>query len=292
MGVHCHRPSVNMEYNDLIDLGVSIPELRPHIRQVMASMDIIAEPRYRDYVRRYKGPGSPMKKEEWEARVLGKKPSDSGAAKKERKPRKAPAKKWHPKVMEVMQKHNLTDVDADEVKAFKNDKPASGAKVSPSVLMQRFLAKAKPETKERMKGVSPGDFMKILAAIMDDGEGAVKMASFKQDLVKLGAENPELRQHIRPILAAGGKVRVPDWFEDAAKDLDDDYDNTRSALKPINHAHGNGKPVTIAMMKSLEEAVDEDQEFIDDEGFATNKHKSGYATFKKIKEWAKGYRAE
>mgnify|MGYP007046991770 CR=1 FL=1 len=34
-----------------------------------------------------------------------------------------------------------------------------------------FLSKAKPETKERMKGMSVKDFMEILGAILDDEEG-------------------------------------------------------------------------------------------------------------------------
>ena len=75
---------------------------------------------------------------------------------------------------ETMNKHGLTGADANELDGFKSksgikskDKP----KKSPVQLMADFMAKAKPETKERMKGVSPADFMKLLGAIMDD-EGA------------------------------------------------------------------------------------------------------------------------
>lgn len=90
-----------------------------------------------------------------------------------------PSKKKHaPAVQKVMDKHDLTDDDADEVRAFKKSKPTRGkVELSPAQLMQKFLANAKPETKERMKGVSPAEFMKILGAIMDEEEGMGKAAS-------------------------------------------------------------------------------------------------------------------
>lgn len=87
-------------------------------------------------------------------------------------PAKSYKKKYHAQVTKVMDKHNLTDTDADEVKAFKKDKPKSKTKVPPAELLRRFLAKAKPETKERMKGVSPAEFISMLGAILQDEEGA------------------------------------------------------------------------------------------------------------------------
>lgn len=252
------------------------------------ALDVTAAPRYRDYVRRFKGPGSPMPKDEWEKKVLhkgqppkkdekpeaeskGEKPkgkhpipksmyeyiggkapaiqkaidsgkpinkSDadavvtllekalnsptttidptvkkhykslvkflkseaSGSAKDtgDSKPKgeekgdkgdsksksdtktkaKSYSKKYAPAVTQVMDKHSLTDKDADEVRAFKNQKPWQGQKISDAEKLRRFLAKAKPETKERMKGISPADFVKMLGAILDDeGEGGGKMAS-------------------------------------------------------------------------------------------------------------------
>ena len=167
-----------------------------------ASMDLTAAPRYRDYVRRFKpkpgGPFKPLSREDWEARVLGK-PKDKDEGSKDTKPQSV--KKWAPKVKAVMEKHDLTDDDAEQVKAFKNKKPSSGVKLSPQQLMQRFMAEAKPETKKRMKGMTPNEFMAMLAAIMDD-EGAMKMASRSMyaSLVQLGVENPDLRPHIRPVL--------------------------------------------------------------------------------------------
>jgi hypothetical protein len=101
------------------------------------------------------------------------------APKPERKPSKpkAPAKSYQKKypkaVTEVMDKHKLTDDDADEVRAYRKKKPAKGGvKKTDAQLMKEFLANAKPETKERMKGMSPAEFMKVLGAIMEDEETA------------------------------------------------------------------------------------------------------------------------
>lgn len=79
-------------------------------------------------------------------------------------------KKWHADVHQTMLKHNLLDTDADQLKTFKGNKPSKGTPISDQVLMQRFLAKAKPETKERMKGMSVADFKLMYAAINSDEE--------------------------------------------------------------------------------------------------------------------------
>jgi len=56
------------------------------------------------------------------------------------------------------------------MKSFVKTKPDGGKKLSDSQLMQKFLSKAKPETKERMKGMSPAEFKAAMAAIMDEEE--------------------------------------------------------------------------------------------------------------------------
>lgn len=86
--------------------------------------------------------------------------------------------------------------------------------------------------------------------------------------------------------SSADQVQVPEWLSSAFKELDDDYDNTLMAMKPISYAIANGKPVSKAMVTRLEEATADDQQFIDDNGFATNKHKAGNQLFKKIKAWA------
>lgn len=115
-------------------------------------------------------------------------------------PAKSYKKSYKPAVTKVMDKHSLTDDDAAQVKAFKSDKPPSGAPVSPAVLMQRFMAKAKPETKERMKGMSPKEFMAMLAAISDDEGG--KTASLRSRLIRLAHDNHAIRGDILPLLRA------------------------------------------------------------------------------------------
>jgi hypothetical protein len=80
-------------------------------------------------------------------------------------------KNYRPKMESVMSKHKLTDTDAEEVIAFSVDRPKKGKPVPDAVLMQRFMAKAKPETRDRMKGMSPLEFMVMLRAVLDEGEG-------------------------------------------------------------------------------------------------------------------------
>jgi DNA-binding ferritin-like protein len=94
----------------------------------------------------------------------GKSKSESGSK---------PSKKRHSDVKDVMTKHDLKDEDADELEKFKKRKPSKGTPLTDQQLMQKFLREASPETKERMKGMSVGDFKKMYAAIMDEegGEG-------------------------------------------------------------------------------------------------------------------------
>ncbi len=137
----------------------------------------------------------------------------AAAAPKAEKPAKTkkPArsyKKNYGKAMEsVMDKHNLTDGDAEKVMEFKKERPRKGQKQSPAELMRRFLEKAKPETKERMKGVTPQEFVKMLGAILSDedgGEGMGKAASsegaLRSQLIRLAHARPEFRDRILPLL--------------------------------------------------------------------------------------------
>lgn len=120
-----------------------------------------------------------------------KKPESKG--KSESAPKKTYTKKYNKTVSEVMDKHSLTDDDADELKAHKKKlfNPGAKDKMSDAERMRKFLSMAKPETKERMKGMSPAEFMKILGAIMDEeGEGGGKQAG----LVELRAELHDLEQ--------------------------------------------------------------------------------------------------
>ena len=154
---------------------------------------------YSAYLERKKKEGKkPLSRAEWEARTQGGKAA--GPHPKGNKPAKTWKKKYSPKVESVMDNHALTDDDANQVREFKSDKPSSGIPVSPTQLMQRFLAKAKPETRERMKGMTPAEFMQMLGAIMEDEEGAGKTASLRTRLIRLAAANPELRADLLPLL--------------------------------------------------------------------------------------------
>jgi len=129
-------------------------------------------------------------------------PMDKDTSEPAKKDEKKPpyTKKYNSKVKSVMDKHELTDDDADQVKGFKKSKPDDGKHVSPAELLRRFLAKAKPETKERMKGVSPADFVKMLGAIMDEDEGGGKQAFFREQIARIASEHPETRSHLIPLL--------------------------------------------------------------------------------------------
>lgn len=134
-------------------------------------------------------------------------------------------KQYVKSVSEVMDKHSLTDEDASEVKRFKNSKPSKGTPLSDAALMQKFLAKASPETKERMKGMSVADFKAMYAAIMDEegAEGGGKTASDK--VAKLQSRQEKILQ---AYLAAASKAGVR-----AATGWDELPDRVRMELRKV-----------------------------------------------------------
>ena len=126
-------------------------------------------------------------------------------------------KNYRPKMESVMTKHGLTDDDAADVIQFSIDRPKKGTPQSPAELMRRFMAKAKPETKERMKGMTPNEFMVMLRAVLDQEEGVGKAASVgEQDsynaqvdagrvrlqdaVIRLAHANPTLRPRLASVL--------------------------------------------------------------------------------------------
>lgn len=221
----------------IIRLAHNHPEFRGDLLPILTASHDVEAGTYQDYLEKKKKQGKPpMKKDEWEARTNGgqqggstppkkkdapkeEEKKDEGKAKKEEpksekkdapakdEPKKSYKKTYKPAVTKVMDKHSLTDDDAAQVKAFKSDKPPTGAPVSPAVLMQRFMAKAKPETKERMKGMSPKEFMAMLAAISDDEGG--KTATLRANLIRLAHSNPEFRKDLLPLIQACDHAEGP-----------------------------------------------------------------------------------
>lgn len=114
---------------------------------------------------------------------------------------------YRPKMESVMTKHDLTDDDAKQVMEFSVDRPKKGKPQSPEELKRRFMQNAKPETKERMKNMSPADFMIMLRAVLDQEEGGGKTASLRSGLIRLAYENPNMRADILPLLA-GGSIKT------------------------------------------------------------------------------------
>jgi len=121
---------------------------------------------------------------------------------KAEKPKASFKKHYRPKMESVMTKHELTDDDAKQVMEFSVDRPKKGKPQSPEELKRRFMQNAKPETKERMKNMSPADFMIMLRAVLDQEEGGMgKAASLRSGLIRLAYANPDLRSTLLPLLA-------------------------------------------------------------------------------------------
>ena len=121
-----------------------------------------ASPKYRDYVDRKRDKGEkPLDEEAWRSRVLG-----------EGREKDKPSfrKNYRPKMESVMTKHRLTDDDAKQVIEFSLDRPKKGKPQPPAELKRRFMMNAKPETRERVKDMSPADFMVMLRSILDQEE--------------------------------------------------------------------------------------------------------------------------
>jgi hypothetical protein len=99
-------------------------------------------------------------------------------------------KKYHPDVLSVANKHDLESEDADELAAFKGDKPSRGKKLTPQELFNKFKAKASPETKERMQGMPLDDFMAMYNAIMSDEDEEIDAGTGKGKAASRLPEEP------------------------------------------------------------------------------------------------------
>lgn len=77
-------------------------------------------------------------------------------------------RQYHEDVLAMANKYDLESEDADALYDWRVDKPARGRALSDQEKMNRFLAKAKPETRERMQGMSVADFMIMYKAILQE----------------------------------------------------------------------------------------------------------------------------
>lgn len=87
-----------------------------------------------------------------------------------KKLRLAEGRTYSPEVLDVWNRNDLEEEDADELYNFRVDKPPGGKKLTDAQIMQKFLAQASPETRERMKGMSLDDFMIAYKSILDADE--------------------------------------------------------------------------------------------------------------------------
>ena len=79
-------------------------------------------------------------------------------------------RRYNNTVLQIANKYDLEGEDADELYGFKIDKPFYGKKLTDQELFQKFLAHAKPETRERMQGMSLDDFMVMYKSILLDDD--------------------------------------------------------------------------------------------------------------------------
>jgi len=90
-------------------------------------------------------------------------------------------RQYHDDVLKMANKYDLESEDADALYDWRADKPGRGRALSDQEKMSRFLAKAKPETRERMQGMSLADFMvmykSILKEVLDEDEEEVSQAA-------------------------------------------------------------------------------------------------------------------
>lgn len=156
-----------------------------------------------------------------------KKDEDKSESKPKSKSTKPKAKKT-PALTKLLSKHSLKDGDADSVLDWKKKKPAAGKKLSDAQMLARFLAHASPETKERMKGMSPKDFMAVYNAIMEDEEGGGKQAA-----LKLAASLPKGDPLRRDILA---RVKKEASFMSELLKL---RDGKRTSFETLNGVHAH-----------------------------------------------------
>lgn len=132
-----------------------------------------------------------------------------------------------PKGPQMVQSKNLKDEDVDAVLDQVVNK--KGMMLSPAELMRKFLAEAKPETRERMKGMSPAEFMDIVSFMVDDEEaeagmkGKTASASTLDDARLLSAtirvahatKDPDLRRQLAMIIAQAKRAENNDDEKDA-----------------------------------------------------------------------------
>jgi hypothetical protein len=132
-----------------------------------------------------------------------------------------------PKGPEMVKEKNLKDEDVDAVLEQVVNK--KGMMLSPAELMRKFLAEAKPETRERMKGMSPAEFMEIVSFMVDDEEadagmkGKTASATTSGDALLFTAalrvasttKDPVLRRQLAMILRDAKQAQDTDGEKDA-----------------------------------------------------------------------------
>ncbi len=144
---------------DLIRLGTTNPNLRPHIRQLLAGCEKLPEGGMRDNCEKKKNEGGDKEAGEKTAKLMSRQEA-------------------------ILKKY----LDGGGNAMFFDDLPTSTQKALSAVKDQETL----DSDVDRWLG--------------DNNNPHLKRASFRNDLIKLGTTNPELRPQIREILAGCEKL--------------------------------------------------------------------------------------
>jgi carbonic anhydrase/acetyltransferase-like protein (isoleucine patch superfamily) len=172
-----------------------------------------------------------------------------------------------PKGPKMVQQKNLKDEDVDAVLDKVVNK--KGQMLSPAELMRKFLAEAKPETRERMKDMSPAEFMDIVNFMVDDEEAEAgmkgKTASVQSSItdeqlftatlrVASTTKDPALRRQLAMILRDAKKAENTDdekdaKFEEGSKPSDEEITKGMSPEEKKKWMKNKGKVQHMAADK-------------------------------------------
>lgn len=141
-----------------------------------------------------------------------------GTKKDPRSFRHQPTEERRKKRDAIITKYELQEEDLEELKenAWKPDKKAPKARDIKKI-MQEFLKNATPETRERMKGMSPAEFEVVWLSVMDDDEEVVVesralTASARKKLIKLAYYNPGMRKEVLNIIKKSSRQKKAGTF--------------------------------------------------------------------------------
>jgi hypothetical protein len=172
----------------IIKLAYAHPELRPHllplVKEATSEWKRYRDQEYEKFM--HTKVRNPSTDNEVLLSTLSKKPKDSPEYKVflvhkktfDQQMSKAHARyveekkdrKFSKEVYTMVSDLDIGDDHLEEIAAFAKGKPVKGKPLTHEQLLQRFLKKCKPETRERVKDMDPGDFAALLHFLREEEE--------------------------------------------------------------------------------------------------------------------------